>query len=83
MRWAPADSDSDGNLAPFWIPASSEETHVAPRECRGAKPLCREFEGVPQFFLIVPPRLGVKGVDHSAAGQVADLTLTSQTIHQL
>jgi len=29
--------------------------------CRGAKPLCRESEGVPQIFFFMPPRLGDKG----------------------
>jgi hypothetical protein len=40
------------------------------RVCRGAKPLCRESEGIPQFSSFLSPKNGgSKGVDcHNGAG---------------
>ena len=31
--------------------------------CRGAKPLCREVEGISQFLCSIPQEWGIKGVD--------------------
>jgi hypothetical protein len=44
-------------------------THVTLGVCRGAKPFCREFEGVPRFhFPLSPKSGGLRGLKSSLSG---------------
>jgi hypothetical protein len=50
-----------------WIPSHEGHSTLCPYNghevCRGAEPLCRESEGVPQVLFSVPPRMGARGLN--------------------
>ena len=48
--------------SPSSSPIKGEGMASFARVCRGAKPLCRESEGVPQSHSSLPPRMGARGL---------------------
>ncbi len=67
------------------LPSEFETRSYAMRQrvCRGAKPLCRGFGGVPQLSLIFPRDWGTKGVEYQPEHGPRRHELQKQGLHAI